>query len=768
MTENFPLYLIILLPLLGAALNLLFGRRFGNTFVSVVACSAVAGAALVATKAVLLVASELPARGALVDQLVSGDWIVAGDFKLQAGLMLDRLSSVMVMVVTWIALLIHIYATGYMEHEPDFARFFGYLNLFTGAMLILVLGDSLPVTFVGWEGVGLASYLLIGFWYHEDKNATAGRKAFIVNRIGDFGFLLGICLLFTVVGTVKYADFGSIAGRLMTPWWMGWPVGYWIAILLFVGCCGKSAQIPLYVWLPDAMAGPTPVSALIHAATMVTAGVYVVARCHTIFDTFPEAAKMTVAGVGALTALFAATIGIVQRDFKKVLAYSTVSQLGFMFVGVGTGAYTAGVFHLMTHAFFKAGLFLGAGSVMHAMGGEGDIVKMGGLGKHMPITRWTFFVYCLAIAGIVPFAGFFSKDAILAGTFAAEFRMSTQMTGAQAHLVALYPKLLWGMLATAALCTAFYMWRLYFVVFTGKFRGTEEQEHHLHESPMSMTLPLVMLAVGSVLAGLIGVPAVMTHGLPESLEHVLTFFNHWLSPAMVPASPEPHEHWLEWALMGGALTISLCGIGLAAALYRGGISETAENLKDKLGFAHKLLWNKYYVDELYDFLLVRPLRRVAVILWKVVDNLVIDLGLTKIGPYIVDSLGALVQRFQNGDVQRYIIAVMVGAAGILFGSTYWLAYQGIQGEVKVERRTVTLKLGDARMRPGQLIYAIDWDGDGKFDDTNVRFNSELKHEYGNAGQFKIVVEARDPVWNMVKRSDDWFFGASTPLSAKVE
>ena len=346
-----------------------------------------------------------------------------------------------------------------------------------------------------------------------------------------FGFLLGICLLFTVVGTVKYADFGSIAGRLMTPWWMGWPAGYWIAILLFVGCCGKSAQIPLYVWLPDAMAGPTPVSALIHAATMVTAGVYVVARCHTIFDTFPEAAKMTVAGVGALTALMAATIGIVQRDFKKVLAYSTVSQLGFMFVGVGTGAYTAGVFHLMTHAFFKAGLFLGAGSVMHAMGGEGDIVKMGGLGKHMPITRWTFFVYCLAIAGIVPFAGFFSKDAILAGAFAAEFRMAGTMVPWQAKLVALYPKLLWAMLAVAAMCTAFYMWRLYFMVFTGKFRGTEEQEHHLHESPLSMTLPLTVLAIGSVLAGLIGVPAVMTHIFPEAAAEILGFFPAWLAKA---------------------------------------------------------------------------------------------------------------------------------------------------------------------------------------------------------------------------------------------
>lgn len=768
MTENFPLYLIIVLPLLGAALNLLFGRRLGNTFVSGVAVSAVAAAALVATKAVFLVAGDLPERGALVDQLVSGDWIVAGDFKLQAGLQLDRLSSVMVMVVTWIALLIHIYATGYMQHEPDYARFFGYLNLFTGAMLILVLGDSLPITFIGWEGVGLASYLLIGFWYEEDKNSTAGRKAFIVNRVGDFGFLLGICLLFSVVGTVKYANLNGLGSQLLTPWWFGWPIGYWVAMFLFIGCAGKSAQIPLYVWLPDAMAGPTPVSALIHAATMVTAGVYVVARCHIVFDTFPEAAKMAVAGIGALTALMAATIGIVQRDFKKVLAYSTVSQLGFMFVGVGTGAYVAGMFHLMTHAFFKAGLFLGAGSVMHAMGGEGDIMKMGGLGKHMPITRWTFFVYCLAIAGIVPFAGFFSKDAILAGAFATEFHMAGTIGPFQAKVVALYPKLLWTVLATAALCTAFYMWRLYFVVFTGKFRGTQEQEHQLHESPWSMTLPLVLLAAGSVLAGLLGVPAVMTHGLPESIEHVLTFFTHWLSPSMVPGSPEPHEHWIEWALMAGALAISGMGIGFAARLYRGGISPVAENMKNSLPGVYKILWNKYYVDEAYDTVLVRPLAFVSRGLWKVADNIVVDGVLTKIGPFFVGLFGAVAQRFQNGDVQRYVIATVVGVAGVLFGSTYWLPYRGIQGVVQVDRRHVTLNLGDERMTPGQLVYAIDWDGDGKFDDTDVRFNSEIKHEYSNAGTYRIVVEARDPAWGMVKRSDDWFFGAKVPLVAKVE
>lgn len=770
MTEHFPLYLIIVLPLLGAALNLLCGRRLGNTFVSFVAIAAVAGAALVATKAVWGVATQVPPGGALIDQLVSGDWIVAGDFKLSAGLQLDRLSSVMVLVVTWIALLIHIYATGYMEHEPDFARFFGYLNLFTGAMLILVLGDSLPITFIGWEGVGLASYLLIGFWYEEDKNATAGRKAFIVNRIGDFGFLLGICLLFAVAGTVKYSDFGSLLGVLKTPSLFNFPVGYWIGILLFVGCAGKSAQIPLYVWLPDAMAGPTPVSALIHAATMVTAGVYVVARCHDIFDTTPEAVKMTVSAIGALTALFAATIGIVQRDFKKVLAYSTVSQLGFMFVGVGTGAYVAGLFHLVTHAFFKAGLFLGAGSVMHAMGGEGDITKMGGLGKHMPVTRWTFFIYCLAIAGIVPFAGFFSKDAILAGAFSTSFQMAETMKPWQATIVGMYPKLLWGILATAALCTAFYMWRLYFVVFTGEFRGTKEQEHHLHESPLSMTLPLVVLAAGSVVVGLFGVPEILVHGLPKAAQHVFTFFTEWLSPAVVPLSPEfpPLEHWKEWLLMAIALGISGAGIGLAAKLYRGGISEQAESLKRSLPRLHNLLWNKYFVDELYALLFVRPLAFVSKVLWKGADDIVVDGGLTKVGPFFVDVFGAVAQRVQNGDVQRYVIGVMVGAAGILFGSTYWLAYQGVQGHVQVDKRLVTLKLGDDRMRQGQLIYSIDWDGDGKFEDTNVRFNREIKHEYSNAGNYKIIVEARDPVWNMVKRSDDWFFGATVPLVARVE
>jgi NADH-quinone oxidoreductase subunit L len=749
MTQQFPLYLIILLPLLGAALNLLLGRRLGKGFVTLVACGAVGGAALVATKAVWTLASEVP-RGMLVDRLLSGDFFIAGDFKLSAGLALDALSSVLVLIVTWIALLIHIYATGYMEHEPDYARFFGYLNLFTGAMLILVLGDSLPVTFVGWEGVGLASYLLIGFWYSEDKNASAGRKAFIVNRIGDFGFLLGICVLYAVIGTLKYSELSNHILELRAPYWFGWPVAYWAAVLLFVGCMGKSAQIPLYVWLPDAMAGPTPVSALIHAATMVTAGVYVVARCHVLFDMQPQAARMLVAGIGACTALFAATIGIVQRDFKKILAYSTVSQLGFMFVGVGTGAYTAGIFHLATHAFFKAGLFLGAGSVMHAMGGEGDVTKMGGLGKHLPITRWTFFIYCLAIAGIFPFAGFFSKDAILAGAFAAHFQMAEIMPEAARSLVHAYPYILWGMLALAALCTAFYMWRLYFLVFTGSFRGTAEQKHHLHESPSEMTIPLCILALGSILVGFLGVPGVMAHFFPESAAHVLEFFPDWLAKAGILSGDEPHSHAVEWGLMALALGLSLAGIGLAARLYRGGISQLAENLKTQLGGLYKLLWNKYYIDELYDLVFVRPLKVIARVLWKLADATIIDGGLTKLGPAIISGFGTVMRRVQNGDIQRYLVAMVAGTAAILFFATYWLPMRGVQGTVTVDKHKVNLQLGGGKVPPGRLLYKIDWDGDKKNVETS-RFTS-LVHEYNNPGEYTIRIEAQDLQWGVTESS----------------
>jgi NADH-quinone oxidoreductase subunit L len=452
MTASYPLFLIPLLPLVGAAFCLLLGRQAGKGAVTLAACGAVGAALLVTLRAVGIVAAS--PGGALVDTFYNTPWIKAGDLTLSAGLTLDRLSSVLCLVVTGVGLLIHIYATAYMEHDDGYARFFGYLNLFMGAMLILVLGDSMPVTFVGWEGVGLCSYLLIGFWFDNDAFAYAGRKAFIVNRVGDFGFLLAMGLLFAQTGTLKYSELGA-AQQLHQTLWLGMPVAYFVGLLVVLGATGKSAQIPLYVWLPDAMAGPTPVSALIHAATMVTAGVYVCTRMHVVFEAAPPA-LLVVAYIGAGTALFAATIGIAQRDLKKVLAYSTISQLGFMFAAVGsyviggTSNYHAGIFHLVTHAFFKAGLFLGAGSVMHALDGEGDITRMGGLKKYLPHTRWTFLIYCLAIAGIPPFAGFWSKDAILAGALAASWQPSVHAGKTELFFAAHTGHILYGMLAAAA------------------------------------------------------------------------------------------------------------------------------------------------------------------------------------------------------------------------------------------------------------------------------------------------------------------------------
>ncbi|MCS6914060.1 MAG: NADH-quinone oxidoreductase subunit L [Myxococcales bacterium] len=745
MDASFPLHLIPLLPLLGAIINLLLGRRLGKGAVALVACGSVAAAALVATRAVWVLGTEGLPSGALVDRFFQADWIFSSgdglDLHVSAGLMLDRLSAVMVLVVTWIGLLIHIYATGYMEHDPGYHRFFGYLNLFMGAMLILVLGDSLPVTFVGWEGVGVCSYLLIGFWYAEDKNATAGRKAFIVNRVGDFGFLLGMCLLFSLIGTLKYSEIGSHMQTLRQPLWLGWPAACFIALLIFVGCTGKSAQIPLHIWLPDAMAGPTPVSALIHAATMVTAGVYVVARTHVLFDVFPTSAKMVVAGIGAATALMAATVGIVQRDFKRILAYSTVSQLGFMFVGVGTGAYAAGIFHLMTHAFFKAGLFLGAGSVMHAMGGEGDITKMGGLGKHLPVTRWTFFIYCLAIAGIFPLAGFFSKDAILAGAWAARFQLARQGFGpfsvewVQHFTQDIYPKLIWSLLAAAALCTAFYMWRLYFVVFTGRFRGTADQEHHLHESPPEMTVPLMVLAAGSVVAGWVGVPAVMYH---EG-----DWFGAWLAPVLPPPAQEL-SHSVEWGLMAVALCLSVIGIASAYLLYYGGISEAARRAAQILRPLYLLLYNKYYIDELYDVVFVRPLKRTAWFLWYVVDAFFIDKVLVQGWAWMVSMLGRAVRYLQNGEVQRYLVGVLVGTAGILWVTTTLPPRRAAAFRLSQQGRRVTLEAGGGSSRVG-LVYRVDWESDGKWDEVDTRW-STLTHEYPGQGTYKILFEARDPRW----------------------
>jgi NADH-quinone oxidoreductase subunit L len=653
-SASFPLYLIPLLPLVGAAINLIFGRRMSRETVNVVACTAVGASAVLAIHAVVgplwgeyqawLQAGKI---GSPVVRDTVYTWIQSGGLVIDLSFLLDPLSAVMILTVTIVGFFIHLYSTGYMAHDPRYATYFGYLNLFTGAMLILVLGDSLPVMFIGWEGVGVCSYLLIGFWFDKTKNADAGRKAFVVNRIGDFGFLIGIFLLFAATGAVDFAGLQTAMPILLQPIGPGLPsIAFVAGLLLFVGAIGKSAQIPLYVWLPDAMAGPTPVSALIHAATMVTAGVYMVARLSFLYMATPTAMAV-VAGIGAATALFAAIIGFAQTDIKKVLAYSTVSQLGFMFVGVGTGAFVAGIFHLFTHAFFKAGLFLGAGSIMHAMGDRGDIMEMGGLRKKLPWTHATFLVYCLAIAGIFPLAGFFSKDEILLGAYTAHL----------AQWPAWYGKLLWVVLSLAALGTAFYMWRLYFLVFGGECRADAETRKHIHESPSVMTIPLVVLAVGAVVLGFLGMP----HAFKMT-----NLFAEWLAPSLTPV-PEAHvSSAIEWALIGIATVSAVAGIGLAAYFYKDGPGERIRSLAASIAPLRKVVANKFYVDELFDLIIVRPFRWIAAASYNFVDRFVIDLLFVRGSAEVVDVTGRLSRWWQNGDVHRYLAAMVIGLAAILW------------------------------------------------------------------------------------------------------
>ena len=658
--EEFPLHYIPLLPLAGAAFCLLFGKRVGKTITTAVALCSVFGSGLLVASAVrLLHESPVP----LTDTFFSAPWISAGDLQLSAGLTLDRLSSVLCMIVTGIGFLIHVYASGYMAHDEGYTRFFGYLNLFMGAMLILVLGDSMPVTFVGWEGVGLCSYLLIGFWYDKEANANAGRKAFVVNRIGDFGFLLAMAYLFSLTGTLKYAELPSHLQTLgQTAWW-GLPAAFFFGILVLVGATGKSAQIPLYVWLPDAMAGPTPVSALIHAATMVTAGVYVCVRLHVAFEIFPLTLAI-IAIIGALTALFAATIGVLQRDFKKVLAYSTVSQLGFMFVGVGsaintptsvTSNYQGAIFHLMTHAFFKAGLFLGAGSVMHALSGEGDITRMGGLRKHLPHTHATFLLCCLAIAGIIPLSGFWSKDAILGGAHAAMW-LPKGTGGAEVFFAHHLGLILYLILLATAACTAFYMFRLYFLAFWGEFRGTDEELHHIHESPASMTGVLWVLAIGAVGVGFLGIPDVVSSGGNH--------FGEWLLPVVREQAAEESAREF-WTLAVIALGASAAGIGLAAALYLHGFSDQVRAMAAAFPSVYKFVYNKYYIDEFYNAVIVQPLRWISLGLWKVVDSFFID-GTVRLVGGLTLVVGKVVRYAQTGDVHHYVAGMLAGAA-LVFG-----------------------------------------------------------------------------------------------------
>jgi NADH-quinone oxidoreductase subunit L len=581
-------------------------------------------------------------------------WIQSESFVANFGFMFDQLTAIMILVVTGIGFLIHIYSTGYMGHEGGYYRFFAYLNLFMFSMLTLVLANNFVLMFVGWEGVGLCSYLLIGFYFHKKSAADAGKKAFIVNRVGDFGFTLGMFLIFTTFGSL---DFGQVfegvrAGVAGGTIGVGDPVVTAICLLLFVGAAGKSAQLPLYVWLPDAMEGPTPVSALIHAATMVTAGVYMVARCNALFVVSPQALGV-VAVVGAVTAIFAASIGLVQNDIKRVLAYSTVSQLGYMFLGLGVGAFTAGIFHLMTHAFFKALLFLGSGSVIHALGGEQDLRKMGGLRGKIRTTWWTMGVGTVAIAGFPPLAGFFSKDEILWQAWASGHRV------------------LWVVGAVAAGMTSFYMFRMLFLTFYGQSRMSAEVEHHVHESPGSMTVPLMVLAVGSVVAGWVGIPQVLGQYLGQVPNGIEGFLEPVFRSGVKVAGEGHGSEGMEWALMGVSVGIAALGLVLARSFY---LKNPAlpERLKERYRGLYTTLLNKYWVDEIYDTLFVQPVKIVSTyLLWKFCDVILID-GAVNGTAQIVRKTGGILRRLQSGSTRSY-------ASWILFGAVIIVFYFGLFG-----------------------------------------------------------------------------------------
>lgn len=745
------LWVVPFLPLLGAFLNLVLGKRLSRQTVHFLAVAAVAASFFTALYLVVFPMREAygvwkanGSQGAFALNEHLWTWIQAGDLRVAMDLRLDPLSSVMILIVTFCSTLIHIYSTGYMEHEPRYAAYFGYLNLFTGAMLILVLGANMPVMFIGWEGVGLCSFLLIGFWFENEAYATAGRKAFVVNRIGDFAFLLGMFLLWWATHEVdggKSLDFNvlrqvgeSNAGIYEQVFWGRERLAAAAGILLFIGAAGKSAQLPLYVWLPDAMAGPTPVSALIHAATMVTAGVYMVARLSFLFAA-STTAMAVVATVGALTALAAAFMAFAQTDLKKVLAYSTVSQLGFMFVGVGTGNWSAGIFHLGTHAFFKAGLFLGAGSVMHGMMGSGDIRIMGGLKKYMPITRACFLIYCLAIAGFPLTSGFFSKDELLAGAWAAHHD----------GWPAWYGKFLWSIVTVTALGTAFYMWRLYFLVFEGPYRGAAEVAHP-HESPPAMTGPLVVLAFLSLVAGFIGIPHVIhLHG---TLGDISTFLPHW-----VGLSTKPLEMHLApnttWILLGVATSMGLLGIGMAYVLYGKGPSAAVDRFT---GGAGKPLYeaskNKLWVDEIYDVVFVRPFRALARGTFEIIDRFMIDTVLVNGSAFAVATFSRISRWIQNGQVQRYLVGLVLGAAAIFLWTSRTdhpsFSYKAVPGGIEF------------RAEPGHGLRkgaAVQWDFDGDGQPDPGETAPVVVKKAGDVAG-RVTMFMSDPVWGKKNKPDD--------------
>ncbi|MBZ5501636.1 MAG: NADH-quinone oxidoreductase subunit L [Acidobacteriia bacterium] len=641
------LWIILALPLAGAAINGLCGKRWPKSAVNSVAIGSVSLAFLAAAETVRefshLAAAQIP----YVKSYFT--WIVAGPFKVDFALQVDQLTVVMLLTVSFVGMLIHIYSTGYMAHEGGYYRFFSYLNLFKFFMLTLVLAANLIVMFVGWEGVGLCSYLLIGFWFLKKSAADAGKKAFITTRIGDFGFTVGVLLVFWTFGSVNFGDiFKSVSGMPAESMaQMG--ILTVICLLLFTGAVGKSAQLPLYVWLPDAMEGPTPVSALIHAATMVTAGVYMVARMHPLFSRAPIA-MLVVAIVGALTAFYSATIGLVQTDIKKVLAYSTVSQLGYMFLACGVGAYGAGIFHLMTHAFFKGLLFLAAGSVIHAMGGEQDMRQMGGLRKKIPFTYWTMFIATLAIAGIPGFAGFFSKDQILEAV----------QSGPHAN------PLLWLLGVVGAALTSFYMFRLVFLTFFGAPRY-DEHKVHVHESPVNMTVPLMILAFLSIFGGWFAAPK-LVGGVDHFTKFLDPVFSSYALPGAEVAAEVPAEAAatpateLLHALTGVPVIVGILGLLLAWWFYIKN-PETPKRLAQKARGLHALLLNKYYVDEIYAALIVRPLLWLSTnVFWHAVDEGVIDAAVNGTAS-VARASGGQVRKLQSGNARSYAAWIIIGAVG---------------------------------------------------------------------------------------------------------
>ena len=629
MTEFF--WLIPLFPLVSTAILALFGKQLPKKYVSFQACLAVFLSFVFGVISFIGLQNAEHGHAALSKTLFS--WIHSGNFKADLTFQFDPLTAVMVLVVSLVGFLIHVYSIGYMSHDPGYKRFFTYMNLFTFSMLVLVMADNLILMFVGWEGVGLCSYLLIGFWFEKHSAAAAGKKAFIVNRIGDAGFLLGIMFILIHVGGTEFGTINqAVSGGILAP-----AVVTLIALLLFVGAAGKSAQIPLYVWLPDAMEGPTPVSALIHAATMVTAGVYMVARMNMLY-TLSGTAGNVVAVVGALTAIFAATMALTQNDIKRVLAYSTISQLGYMFIGCGVGAYAAGIFHLYTHAFFKSLLFLAAGSVMHALSGELNMQKMGGLRKYLPRTYYPFLIGAIAISGIPFLSGFFSKDAILTQAFA------------QGNYF------VWALGITGAVLTAFYMFRLIFLTFHGKERLEPEVKKHLHESPPVMTIPLAILAFFSIFAGYVGLPVVFGKNLD--------FFGKFLEPVIHAG----HGHHLsigtEWLLILISVGVAVLGIFIAYIFYLKK-TEIPHNLVRRFPFVYKLLYNKYYIDEAYNAVIVNPLVRGSEAVYKHFDLKVID-GAINGSAATAGWMGKVLSTFQTGFLKDYALIFLLGAI-ILIG-----------------------------------------------------------------------------------------------------